>query len=215
MRLILGAIFLSLVLLQAACTTTPVPPPPPPVIVPVDSDQDGIFDDRDLCPGTAAGVAVDDNGCPLVIDKDRDGVIDTKDACPNTPAKTVVDARGCPVIILPEPASTFILEYWPNEDEENNDFAAKLQKIVDFVKANPGRRFIIEGHTDSVGDDAVNMKLSLQRAEKISSYLAINPGIPATLLEARGFGESDPVADNNSQEGRRQNRRIVIIALPR
>jgi OOP family OmpA-OmpF porin len=184
-----------------------------------DRDQDGIADNLDLCPDTAAGVAVNEKGCPVVTDKDRDGVIDAQDVCPNTPAGTVVDARGCPAQVtlvtpLPEPALTFHLEYLPNESEVRNDFAAEMQKMADFIKANPGKRFIIEGHTDSVGSDASNMRLSLLRAEKIKAYLSEKMGISASLLEARGFGEGNPVADNNTQEGRQQNRRVVIIAFP-
>lgn len=223
-RLIIGAVFVSLLLLQAACTAPRPPEPepaplPPPVIVHVDSDHDGIFDPSDLCPDTEAGVAVYNNGCPIQIDSDRDGVLDAQDACPDSPAGTAVDARGCPVpvvpaVVLPEPAMTFNLEYLPNESEVKKDFAAEMQKMADFVKANPGRRFVIEGHTDSVSNDVANMKLSLLRAEKIKAYLAEKMGIPVSLLEARGFGESNPVADNNTQEGRQQNRRVVIIALP-
>lgn len=216
-RLIIGAVFVSLLLLQAACTAPRPPEPeplPPPIIVPADSDHDGIFDPSDLCPDTAAGVAVYNNGCPIQIDSDRDGVLDAQDACPDSPAGTAVDVRGCPVVVLPEPAMTFYLEYLPNESEVKKDFAAEMQKMADFVKANPGRRFVIEGHTDSVSSDAENMKLSLLRAEKIKAYLSEKMGIPISLLEARGFGESNPVADNNTQEGRQQNRRVVIIALP-
>jgi OOP family OmpA-OmpF porin len=185
----------------------------------LDSDRDGVTDNLDLCPDTATGVAVDGKGCPVVTDKDLDGVIDVLDVCPDTPAKTVVDARGCPVqvtlaVALPEPALTFYLEYLPNEVEVRKDFAAEMKKMAEFVKANPGRRFVIEGHTDSVGSDASNMRLSLARAEKIRDYLVEKMGISASLLEARGFGESNPVADNNTQEGRQQNRRVVLIAFP-
>jgi len=212
-RLIVKTLLLSTVLLQAACTA-PRPPAPPPVIVPADSDQDGIFDSFDFCPDTAFGVVVDDKGCPIVIDSDRDGVVDAQDACPNTPAKTVVDPRGCPVVLLPEPALTFNLEYLPNAIEVSSAFAVEMQRMTDFVKAHPGRRFFIEGHTDSVGNDADNMRLSLRRAEKIKAYLAEKMGVPASLLEARGFGENNPVADNNTQAGRQQNRRVVIITIP-
>lgn len=184
-----------------------------------DSDRDGVADKLDLCPGTAEGVVVDVKGCPLVTDKDLDGVLDALDFCPDTPAKTVVDARGCPaqvalVVALPAPALTFHLEYLPNEIEVRSAFAAEMQKIADFVKANPGRRFVIEGHTDSVGSDADNMRLSQLRAEKIKTYLVEKLGVSPSLLDARGFGESNPVAANNTQIGRQQNRRVDIIVLP-
>lgn len=211
---IVRALLLSLILLQTACTAPRPPEPLPVIIVPADSDQDGISDNFDHCPDTAAGVVVDARGCPIVTDKDLDGVIDEQDVCPDTVAKTVVDVRGCPVVVLPEPAMTFYLEYLPNEAEARNDFAAEMEKMAEFIKANPDKRFVIEGHTDSVGNDADNMKLSLSRAEKIRAYLSEKMGIPASLLEARGFGEGNPVADNNTQEGRQQNRRVVIVALP-
>lgn len=216
-RLTIGTLLVSLVLLQTACTAPRPPEPeplPPPVIVHVDSDQDGVFDSADLCPDTAAGVAVYGNGCPMLTDTDRDGVLDTKDTCPDTPVGTEVDAQGCPAVVLPEPEMTFYLEYLPNETEVRNDFAAEMQKMADFIKANPGKRFVIEGHTDSVSSDAANLKLSLLRAEKIRNYLSEKMGVSPALLEARGFGESNPVADNSTQEGRQQNRRVVIIALP-
>lgn len=188
-----------------------------------DADGDGIDDRGDLCPDTPVGVNVDTKGCPVVTDTDSDGVVDTQDACPNTPAKTVVDARGCPkqvVLVAPvvtpaEPVLTFYLKYLPNDREVSSAFAAEMQKMADFVKANTGRRFVIEGHTDSVGNDADNMKLSQLRAEKIKSYLVEKLGVPSALLEARGFGESKPVADNSTQDGRQKNRRVIITAIPR
>ena len=185
----------------------------------VDSDGDGVADNLDLCPGTAAGIVVDEKGCPVVIDTDRDGVVDALDVCPDTPAKTVVDERGCPVQVslvaaLPGLAMTFVLDYQPNEFEVISDFTAELQRMADYIKASPGQRFIIEGHTDSIGSDASNLRLSVQRAEKVKDYLVERMGIPAFLLDVRGFGELYPVADNSTQEGRQQNRRIVIIAAP-
>jgi len=185
----------------------------------IDSDGDGVADNLDLCPGTAAGIAVDAKGCPVVIDTDRDGVVDALDVCPDTPPKTVVDARGCPaqvslVAVLPEPVMTFYLDYPSNEFEVRAEFTAELQKMADFIKARPGQRFVIEGHTDSIGSDASNMRLSAQRAENVKAYLVEKMGISALLLDTRGFGENYPVADNSTQDGRRQNRRVVIVAAP-
>ena len=72
----------------------PAPPPPPPAPVVLDSDNDGVPDNLDKCPGTPAGVAVDKDGCPL--DSDNDGVPDYLDKCPGTPAGVKVDKDGCP-----------------------------------------------------------------------------------------------------------------------
>lgn len=183
----------------------------------VDSDGDGVVDNLDLCPGTAAGVAVDAKGCPVVIDKDRDGVVDAQDKCPGTPANTVVDTRGCPVPVapvaeIPEPVLMFSFFYPLNMADVNT--GADQEKMVAFVKENLGRRFVIEGHTDSIGNTATNMKLSVQRAEKIKAYLVEKLGVADSLVEARGFGENNPIADNSTQEGRRQNRRVDIMAFP-
>ena len=112
------------------------------------------------------------------------------------------------------PVLTLLLEYLPETTEVSDDLAVDMEQAANFVKDNPGRRFVIEGHTDSIGNEGVNLRLSLQRAEKIKTYLVEQAGVPASLLETRGFGESNPVGDNSSQEGRRQNRRIDIIALP-
>lgn len=206
---IVAFLFASLLLLQTACTTAP-----PPVIPPADSDQDGIFDTADVCPNTAPGVLVNSNGCPQRIDTDGDDVVDALDSCPETPAQTEVDVQGCPVIVLPEPPQTLTLEYQPDDGIDLLKTAAALTSLNDFIKENPGRHLIIEGHTDSIGNKDLNMKNSLLRAEKIKTYLTQTLGIEENRVEARGFGETNPIADNNSQEGRRQNRRVIIIALP-
>lgn len=210
-RLLIGAIFLSLMLLQTGCCmTTPSPESPSPPVV-ADSDHDGVLDNLDICPDTAAGMGVDSHGC-------RVPELPVEPVVP-APVEPVVSAPVAPipvapVVVLPEPVLTFSLEYLPNEAVVGAKFVAEMEKVADFVKANPGRRFVIEGHTDSIGNDAANMKLSLQRAEKIRSCLIEKSVIPAALVEARGFGESSPVADNDTQEGRSQNRRVDIIALP-
>lgn len=69
----------------------------PEVVEPIDSDGDGVVDDRDRCPNTPAGTRVDAFGCPVPVDSDGDGVVDDRDRCPNTPAGTPVDADGCPI----------------------------------------------------------------------------------------------------------------------
>lgn len=70
----------------------------PEIVEPIDSDGDGVPDDRDRCPNTPAGTRVDAFGCPVPVDSDGDGVVDDRDRCPNTPAGTPVDADGCPIV---------------------------------------------------------------------------------------------------------------------
>lgn len=89
---------------------------------------------------------------------------------------------------------------------------AQLDKLVTFLQTNPGRTVMIEGHTDSVGSQKLNNRLSKQRAEAVRDYL-VGRGIMATRLEASGKGESSPVASNDSASGRQQNRRVEIIIV--
>ncbi len=86
----------------------------------------------------------------------------------------------------------------------------KLAKLSGIVLAHPGLNLGVEGHTDSVGSDEFNQKLSEQRAETVRNYL-VEQGLPAANLTAKGFGKTSPVADNSTAEGRQKNRRVEII----
>ena len=91
---------------------------------------------------------------------------------------------------------------------------SNLNRLVTFLNRYPDRTVIIEGYTDSVGGADYNLGLSQRRADSVKSYLA-EQGIGAMRLTASGKGLSNPVADNNSEGGRQQNRRVeVIIATP-
>jgi len=86
----------------------------------------------------------------------------------------------------------------------------KLAKIAGIIVSHPGLRLNIEGHTDSVGSDEYNQQLSERRAESVRSYLVQN-GVPANTVTAMGYGESKPVASNDTQSGRQRNRRVEMI----
>jgi outer membrane protein OmpA-like peptidoglycan-associated protein len=90
------------------------------------------------------------------------------------------------------------------------DAREKLARLSGLVLAHPGLRLDAEGYTDSTGSDALNQRLSEQRAEAVRAYLE-SQGIPAENLSARGFGKENPVADNSTAKGRQQNRRVEII----
>jgi len=172
------------------------PPPPPP---PADSDGDGVVDPADRCPNTPAGARVDASGCEL--DGDRDGVIDRLDRCPNTPAGDKVDAVGCGLTIALQ------VNFDNNSATIKPESYGELDNLVEFLKAVPSARGTLEGHTDSVGSDAYNRNLSQRRADSVKAYVT-GKGIDAARIEARGFGEAQPVADNATAEGRAQNRRV-------
>ncbi len=91
---------------------------------------------------------------------------------------------------------------------------AALDRLVEFSADCPGAKITIVGHSDSVGDPAFNLDLSRRRAAAVARYL-VDRGVAAERLEVRGAGSSDPVADNATSFGRRQNRRIEFsVSLP-
>ena len=86
----------------------------------------------------------------------------------------------------------------------------KLSRIAGIVMAHPGLKLEVEGHTDSVGDDASNQLLSERRAESVRKFLVQN-NVPADSITSKGLGESTPVADNMNADGRRANRRVELV----
>ena len=88
----------------------------------------------------------------------------------------------------------------------------QLLRLVEFLKRNPDRKVLIEGHTDSIGGSEYNLQLSLLRAESVQSFLVGN-GLPADRLTAIGYGETLPEAPNDSAIGRQQNRRVEVVIL--
>lgn len=191
-----------------SATPPPAPAPVEPVAPPpvLDTDGDGVPDDRDLCPGTPPGTAVDARGCPLPPpDSDGDGVPDNADACPDTPRGLQVDARGCAikaqVLVLRD------INFEFNKSVLTTDARLALDKIAAGLRGQPTMEVRIEGHTDSVGSDAYNLRLSKARAEAVRTYL-MQRGIATNRMTSEGYGESKPVADNNTEEGRAMNRRV-------
>lgn len=94
----------------------------------------------------------------------------------------------------------------------NAEFFPLLDEVAQFMNADPNVTLIVEGHTDSDGDEVENLALSQRRADAVQSYL-VDQGINAFRLEARGRGDTDPVADNSTEEGRAQNRRIEFLLV--
>jgi len=174
-----------------------------------DSDGDGVPDDRDLCPNTPAGVAVDSDGCPL--DSDGDGVPDYLDECPNTPAGREVDERGCPYELTETVEMELSINFAYDSDEVPESFLHEVERAAQFLKRYADVEAVIEGHTDSTGPAAYNQKLSERRAEAVRRLLTERYGIDASRLQAVGHGESQPIADNDTPEGRLANRRVVAV----
>lgn len=182
----------------AAPLAAPAAPPPPPM----DSDHDGVTDDLDKCPNTAAGARVDATGCEL--DSDHDGVVDRLDKCPNTPAGTKVDAVGCGITMRLE------VNFDTNSAHIKPESDTELDNFVQFMKDVPTARGTLEGHTDSVGSDAYNLKLSQRRADAVKEYV-VGKGVDGSRIAAKGYGESKPIADNKTEAGRAENRRVQFV----
>ncbi|MES2685028.1 MAG: OmpA family protein [Pseudomonadota bacterium] len=191
--------------------TAPVAPPPPPP--PSDMDGDGVIDAIDQCPGTPPRSFVDRVGCPLPpppppappVDTDRDGVIDPADACPGTLYGLTVDERGCALktakVVLRD------INFVTGSAALTVGARQSLDKVLEGLRGQPTMSVLIEGHTDSVGSDALNLRLSKQRAASARQYL-IEGGIEASRLESIGYGESQPIASNKTKDGRAENRRV-------
>jgi outer membrane protein OmpA-like peptidoglycan-associated protein len=176
-----------------------------------DTDGDGIEDKLDACL-LVKGIA-EFKGCP---DSDGDGVEDKLDPCPNTPGPK--DNRGCPIV--------------EKKDREKLELAVKAVKfetgkavlktesnkilgdIADILKRYPYYNLRIEGHTDSQGKDEANKILSEKRAQACADFLTAK-AVAKERLKVKGFGETQPVADNKTATGRAQNRRVEFeLELP-
>jgi OOP family OmpA-OmpF porin len=101
-----------------------------------------------------------------------------------------------------------------NKDTLTEADLKELQKAVAFVKKYPGARIRLDGYTDSTGTDAYNIKLSERRAAAVKDYLVKEAGVESSKITAVGHGKADPVADNETAEGRAKNRRVEVSILP-
>ncbi len=169
---------------------------------PMDSDGDGVPDDRDKCPGTPQGVAVDKDGCPF--DTDGDGVYDYLDKCPGTPVGAKVNAQGCWIL-------TGLLFDFDKAVIKPAGYG-ELANVINILEKNPGMGVVLQGHTDSIGNNAYNKKLSMRRSKAVKAYF-VEKGISATRLSCEGFGEAKPVASNKTKQGRALNRRVELMPV--
>ena len=179
-----------------------------------DSDKDGIKDSRDKCPKEWGDGS---DGCPIP-DKDGDGILDPNDSCEDEAEifNGIDDKDGCPDE-LPAEVKEFegVLEgiYF---DSGKSTIRSKskplLQKVAKLLLKYPDLRVEISGHTDTVGDEADNVKLSQARADAVKTWL-VEQGIDAGRINTRGAGPGEPIADNKSKKGRAKNRRIEFKVL--
>ncbi len=153
-------------------------------------------------PAAVAPVAVPaPTPAPVDGDDDKDGVLNSIDKCPNTPAGHKVDKDGCSVLVNLKVNFDF------DSAKVKDGYSQDIKDFSNFMKDMPEYSAQIVGHTDSKGSDAYNQKLSEKRANAVKE-LIIKDGVNASRLSSMGMGESQPVADNATEEGRAENRRI-------
>ncbi len=174
-----------------------------------DSDHDGLNDEEDSCR-LIFGVEKY-HGCPIP-DRDGDGVNDEMDGCPDQPG--LPENKGCPVVKPTIIARAQIVAsnvmFDNNSSRLTKTSYPALIEIADSLKANPNLDLIVEGHTDNTGRTAYNKKLSLERANSVKNVL-IEKGVVSTRISVKGFGDTQPVADNQLPAGRAKNRRVVFV----
>jgi len=139
------------------------------------------------------------------VDNDDDGIDDTMDQCLDTAVGLAVDEAGCAIYNgaiegLSFPTGSAALTF---------EARRVLDDVANTLKSLPEMMFKLVSHTDSVGDQEMNLALSVQRVRAVAGYL-VRKGIPVSRFTARAFGEARPIASNNTAEGRRMNRRVEL-----
>lgn len=178
---------------------------------PLDSDGDGVADYLDKCANTPKEAIgkTDSVGCPL--DSDGDGIYDYEDKCPNLAG--VKDNSGCPEVKA-EVKQLFKkalngIQFASGKATIMKRSYPILNDVVKVMEENPTYNLSIVGHTDSSGDPEKNLKLSQDRAASVKDYL-IMKGVDASRIRTDGKGDTEPVADNATVQGRTLNRRVAF-----
>ncbi len=169
-----------------------------------DRDNDKIPDIQDMCVNSEINSSVMPYGCKKFIeDKDDDGVMDNYDLCSNTPLGFLVNEDGCPT------SKNLSIAFEPLSNKVVEKSKLKVEQFARFLMENPLYNVIIVGHTDSVGTAEENLALSKSRANNVKKLL-LDYKIEESRLMAVGVGETQPIADNSTDEGKFKNRRIEI-----
>ena len=189
----------------------------------IDTDKDGVLDKDDKCINEAG--PKENDGCPY-LDSDKDGVLDKDDKCPTVFG--IIENKGCPEIKKVEPVKVEPVKAIIADEviKKINEFSktilfdsgkatlkkesnTSLDAIVSVLNEYQNANFKIEGHTDSAGIPAKNLKLSQDRAAAVKQYL-IDKGVRADRLTSDGFGSKKPISSNKTPKGKNLNRRVEI-----
>jgi outer membrane protein OmpA-like peptidoglycan-associated protein len=194
----------------------------------IDNDKDGILDISDRCPDEPEvfNGFNDDDGCPdkePVKDTDGDGYDDDVDRCPKDPEDFdgIEDEDGCPekdpvaYIDKNQIKITDKIHFETDKAVIREISFDLISSIADLLSVNPDLLLVrIEGHTDNMGDELYNIRLSQNRATSVKQFL-INLGIDASRLDAAGFGEARPIDTNETEAGKAANRRVEFLIIDR
>jgi outer membrane protein OmpA-like peptidoglycan-associated protein len=188
---------------------------------PPDADFDGLPDSQDKCPREVGPES--NGGCPETpppppppdpnADTDHDGVVDSADRCPRQPETKngYQDDDGCPdevPLAVQQFAGTIDgIVFVPGSADIDPKSFVVLNKAADVFRKFPDVRVEISGHTDNVGNEAMNTNLSRRRAESVKAWFVKN-GVVPTRLVAVGHGPTKPIADNKTKDGKAKNRRV-------
>jgi outer membrane protein OmpA-like peptidoglycan-associated protein len=179
---------------------------------PNDLDSDGVPDQEDKCPDVAG--RPENLGCPDT-DTDKDGVLDRLDKCPQTPGSPATE--GCPELnndakLLLEQAQKK-LEFEPGKDVIKPESYQVLDDLSKTLKSNPEWVIYMESHVSaSEGNDSFTLALSKDRAQAVKNYF-VNRGIEESRVRLDYFGSKQPLGDDNTPEGKKQNNRIKFQVL--
>ena len=172
-----------------------------------DSDGDGVADDADLCPGTPASTVVDETGCAPTLQTSGVGVPPAD--CREPAIDEAVDEYGCAV-------DRAVILNGVNFEFDSAVLTAEAESILDDVAqvlmGMPDTPVEIAGHTSDEGDEFYNIDLSQRRAASVKAYLK-DAGVNADRLTAKGYGAQAPLADNDTIDGRRNNRRVEVKVI--
>ena len=169
-----------------------------------DTDKDGIPDDKDACP-TVAGLP-GYKGC-AIPDSDKDGINDELDQCPTIAG--IAGNNGCEDLQPKLNNIAAALKFEIGQVNIANKLLQGLDSLVQIMTQYPTTKLLITGHTDNTGSRKINEPLSLSRAKKIQGYL-VKKGLEVNRTSILGLADTQPIASNDTNKGRAQNRRVDL-----
>ena len=145
------------------------------------------------------------------VDSDGDGVFDDTDQCPNTEANIKVDEKGCALLLTETVTVELKVKFANNSDVVESEYFSEIEQVAKFMRDYSKTQVTVEGHTDDRGSAEYNQALSQRRANSVRQVLIDRFGILAERITAIGYGEQRPIADNATEAGRIENRRVVAV----